>query len=440
MSANVLDVSEGYPVDGQIFEPPQQKRDAEDPHFVTFLGSLIIPETAQDRPWTKFGGIEITNPCLRYVKNFLGKGRITPVLKDTHDWCTQDYWEKATGKDASYFPRQVPKGYVAPDRDEMGNRSGIPPMMGKMALPGDQMDAIVNGSAARLRGVRRGVVELKTLKGQPYNPVPLGDGVVHDATIWQIQRTIFPKYPFLPILLEDIERLLDDATVHTSLRSVVDEMSTSLNQFRDYARATIEQTHYNMRESGQKSESGYIPRYVDLDFVLLEQLGMARQDVAIRKETASPTSDPELREMFKQFIALQVEEKEAIAAERRAQVAQIPVDENTMKAAPPQVVFDQNMIQPTEGYSGYGGQSGYSGFSGGIIAANETIVNDSPESAEKIAEAMADTEPFNPVLRPEQIESPSEFTCSGCGRPSPTLAGLRAHERACEQAKQGAAE
>lgn len=401
-------ISEGYPVDGRVFEPPQQRRDNEEPRYVTFLGNLTIPEAIQDCPWMKFGGLQITNPCLRFVKHFLLKGRITPVLKDTHNWVTVDYWEKATAKDASYFLRQVPKGYIPPDRDEFGNRSPIPPMMGKIAFPGDQMDAIVNGPAARLRGVRRGVVELKTLKGQPYNPEPLEDGVVQDAAIWRIQKTILPSYPLLPILLDDIERMLDAATIHTSLRSVTDEMAASLNQFRDYARSTIEQTHYNMRESGVKSESGYIPRYTELDFVLLEQLGMARQDIAIRREASSPSIDPELREMFKQFIQLSVEEKAAIAAERNAQSKDAPaINETTM------------MAQPPAGDAGQPGQEGTSGTSG----ASGQVTNATSEGQEQINVAMADTEP--------------EFKCGGCGQEAKSLAGLKAHERACEKAQNG---
>lgn len=376
------EISEGYPVEGQVFEPPQEQKAAEDPRYVAFLGSLITPEEAQERTWMKWGGIKIGNPCLRYAKNFILKGRITPVLKDSHNWITADYWDKATGKDASYFPRPIPPGYVPPDRDERGNRSIIAPMMGKLALPGEQIEQIVNGSAAVIRNRRRGVIELKALHGQPYNPERLENGINADKAIWQIQTTIFPTYPRVPILLDEIERILADATIHTMLRPIVDEMQRSLNMFRDYARATIEQTHYNMRAAGQKSESGYIPQYVDLDFVLLEQLGLARQDINIRKEAATPTNDPELRDMFKQFIALQVEEKEAIAAERRAQAEQqIPaIDENTIKAEP------------------------------------ETVID----------------EPLpNPVINPAEPLN-SEFICSGCGRSAASLAGLKAHERACE--------
>jgi hypothetical protein len=355
------EVSPGIPQDGRKFEIPQQNRDNEKPRFVTILGTLIEPEMARDCPWMKFGGIQISNPCLRFVKNFVQKGRITPVLMDTYDWCTVDYWKKATGSDASYFERQIPAGYIPP-LNEFNRPSVVQPMMGKAALPGIQIDSIINGSANVFKRSRRGVVEHKSLQGQDYNPEPLGDGIVADRAIWQIQKTIFPKYPFLPILFDETEQLLEDAKIHTYLRAIIDDDLESLNQIRDYARATVEQTHYTMRESAQKSESGYIPRYTDMDFVLLEQLGMARQDINIRKATVSAAAgDPELREMFKQFIQLQVEEKQAIADERAARV-----NGNTMAAAP----IAQAPIN--EGYSGYPGQSGYSGFSGEVLESAPT--------------------------------------------------------------------
>ena len=322
MSATILEVSEGIPQDGQIFELPQQSQDNGEPRYVTILGSLIDPITANERPRTRAGGIEISNPCLNVVKHFIRKGRITPVLKDAHDPINVDVWEKATGRDASYFQQPMPKGYVVPT-NEYGNPSKLTPMMRKVAFPGDQIHSIVNGPANVRDRARWGVVELKVLKGQPYVPENLGNGVVTDRAIWQMQTTIFPTWPVLPVLLDDLERLLDAATEHKYLKPIVDEYYTSLNQFRDRARATVGQTHYTMRESAAKSPTGYIPRYVDLDFVLLEQLGMARQDINIRQSApVAPATDTDLREALKQLIALQIEEKQS-NIDREKRVAEV---------------------------------------------------------------------------------------------------------------------
>lgn len=400
MSA-VMEVSEGIPVEGRIFETPQASVDNEQPRFVTFIGSLVDRQTQTNRPWTKGGGIGVANPCLRYVKNFIRKGRITPVLKDTHDFRPADLVKKAHEGDTSFFPQVIPPGYVAPV-----NESGVPTkvgyMMGKVVLPGEQIDAIVNGSSNVLGGVKRGVVELKSLKGQPYRPQQLENGVYMDQVIWEMQRAIFPTYPILPVLLDDLDRLLDQATIHTSLLPIVDDMKESLDQFREYANATIKQTHVTMREVAGAS-NGYVPRYTAMDLVLLEQLGLSRQDEEIRRNVA-PSGDPELREMFKAWMAANIEEKEALKASR------VVVDESAMAAAPITVTESEFATafasQPLDGYSGYGGQSGYSGFSGEVIAAaveHEVIVNDSPENAERIAVAMADTQVDLSGERPSHI-------------------------------------
>lgn len=341
MSA-VLEVSAGYPVDGRPFEPPQINRDNEQPRYITFVGSVIEPTVALERPWTKGGGMELGNPCLRYVKHFIRKARITPVLKDVHDWVTADYWEKATGRDASYFPRPIPPGYIAP-ANESGVPSPIRPMYGKVAVPGQQMDSILNGSANVLDRTRRGVVELTELAGHAYNPQQLDGGIVTDPTIWQIQRAIFPDYPLIlkdgqpTVLLDDIEALLIDAQQHSSLRSIIDKYLTSLSQFRDYAKGSVDQTHYRMRESAAKSEAGYIWKYTELDFVLMEQLGVNRQDREIRQQQTNVPQLGELTSLIQQFVQATLEEKQMIAEQRKA-----GLDVNA-SVATPQVLNESTM-------------------------------------------------------------------------------------------------
>lgn len=325
MSA-VMEVSEGIPVEGRRFETPQISQDHQKPRYVAFVGSLVERQTMVDKPWTKGGGIIIANPCLRYVKNFLRKGRITPVLKDTHDYRPLDLQKRASEGDTSYFTQPIPQGYVAPMLPEGGGPAKHGYMVGKMALPGEQIVAITEGSAAvAYGGMRRGVVEIKSLRGQEYVDVDFefnGVTIHTDKTVWEIQRAIFPDYPLIPILIEDVGRLLDDAKQHTMIREIVDDYQTSWNQFREYANVTIRHTHMTMREIAGASH-GYIPTYTAIDLILLEQLGLSRQDEEIRKNV-TPTGDPELREMFKQYIALQVEEKEALKA--RSVRAEEPAD------------------------------------------------------------------------------------------------------------------
>lgn len=385
------EVSEGFPIDGRVFEPPQVDTNNEAPRYLAFMGSLIEPQTAKDRPWTKGGGIEVTNPCLRFVKNFIRKGRITPLLKDTHNFIPYDVAKKIVDGDPTqhgYFRQGIPSGYKPPNLPpSRGVGYGTDPspvgtLVGKVAYPGDQINGILTGTAnIASEGYRRGIVEITSLTGKPYKASQLEGGMYVDADIWEIQRAIFPDYPFFynqehqpTVLLDDIERILDDATRHSSLREIIDDFLRSLTDFRDYASTTIQNAHAKMREIAAKTE-GYIPRYTAMDLVLLGQLGMERQDREIRKSIATPATDTELRDVLKQFIALTVEEKLANKA-REERLAEAPVDANTMAAA------------PIEGYSGYGGQSGFSGFSG-------ELTNATPEGQEHIAVAMSGVERYD---------------------------------------------
>jgi hypothetical protein len=237
-----------------------------------------------------------------------------------------------------------------------------------------------------------------------------------DPTIWDIQRAIFPTYPVLPVKLDDLERLLDDAEQHVSLQAIVAEMHESLIQFRDYADAAIQQVHHSMRESAGRR--GYVYRYTSMDLVLLEQLGLDRQDREIRQQAAATAveSDPEVKEMLKAFFAAQTEEKLALAALHKSQIVE-PAGEQYVPADYPNE--RTMMADPLEGYSGYGGQSGYSGFSG-------EVTNATPEGQEQMAAAMADTEPPAAVT--------SELDCV-CGKQAGSKAGLLAHQRHCEKFK-----
>jgi len=350
MSTNVT-VSEGVPVDGRIFQPPEINRDNEKPRYIAFLGSLIDADIARSRPWTKGGGLEITNPCLRYVKNFIRKGRITPLLRDTHDFQRYDYIKKMTDVDplsAGYFPQPIPQGYVPPalpaaagDHHHgfgelaVGGPSPYGSLIGRLALPGEQITAVLTGAENLTQtNIQRGVVELTDLKGMDYRPQMVGNGIYVDPTIWEIQKTIFPDYPvFLDqdgnptVLLDEIERSLDNAADNTSLRSMVDQFHESLIQFRDYASATVQNVHDTMRESA--SRGGYVWRYTAMDLVLLEQLGMERQDRTIRQSTSKTSK---MEELFEQFLQMQIEEKQA-NMEREQRVSPI-VNQNTMAAAP----------------------------------------------------------------------------------------------------------
>lgn len=416
MSTIEREVSEGIPTESRIFEPPQANRDNEKPRYLSFIGSLVDPEIIRSRPWTKGGGIEISNPCLRYVKNFLRKGRITPLLKDTHDFMPVSYIAAMVGGNplnSGYFAQPIPPGYVPPMLPpaagehhhgfgslSVGGPSPYGSLVGRIALPGEQIDAILTGAENLTQtNIQRGVVEHKSLAGHEYRPQQIGEVYV-DPEVWQMQQAIFPTYPNLPILLDDIERLLEAAEVHTLLRPVIDEMAESLILFRDYADATIQNVHHNIRESAGRR--GYVYRYTSMDLVLLEQLGKQREDREIRQQVQS--GDADIKELLRRqaevqtaWMQAQIEEKQALAELHKRQAAllgQPPIDETTMMAAPVEVAPDAE---------GFPGASGYSGFSGAIAA-------DAIEH-EVVASSDEPAEPFNPVI-PTEIDLHGERPAS----------------------------
>lgn len=422
MSAQEREISEGYPTDGRLFQTPQINLDNEKPRYITMLGSLITREEIRERPRLKGGGITISNPCLRYVKNFIRKGRITPLLKDTHNYVPRDIVNIANQGDTSYFDQPIPQGYQPPTMSApLGPQSVL---MGKVALPGQQIESILRGPENVHGNVPRGVVEIQALKGQDYRPQDVGDGLYVDPEIWKLQKAIFPTYPVLPTLVDEVEAILKAAwNTSTGLRDIIEPFQVSLAQFRQFATATVEQSHMTMREVASKT-SGYIPQYTSLDLILLEQLGMAQRDSEFRQMAQANkggTQIGEIKELFSMFLEANREERQELikAMEKRATSETfMPPDENTMAAAP-----------ISEGYSGYGGQSGYSGFSGEVVAADavehDVIVNDSPENAERIADAMADT-----------VAAETKSHVCVCGKDFPTPQGLSLHKtRHCEQAK-----
>jgi hypothetical protein len=337
----------------RVFEPPQVNQDNSRPRYLTCVGSFVTPEVMVQRPWTRGGGIEIANPCLRYARNFLRRGRITPLLRDTHDFLPYDYVRKTLDIDplsAGYFAQQIPKGYEPPrlpppngqgvlmsGTASMGGFSPYGSMVGKLALPGEQINSILNGddNVNRSNGNRRGVVEFTSLLGHEYRTQLIrldnGSTIDYDPELWEIQRAIFPDYPNLPLKLDDVAALLDAASVHTSLLSITDTYRQSLDEFRNYVDIYIQNVHQQQRERGP---NGYVRPYTAGDLVLLDQIGMERQD----RKPQLPSKD-RLEEALEQLIALQIEEKKGNIErlqrlESIGQQDELAIDANTMAAAP----------------------------------------------------------------------------------------------------------
>jgi len=338
-------ISEGLPIDGtttRIFEPPKVNQDNTKPRYLGFIGSFITPEIATARSWTRGGGMEIANPCLRYVKMFLRRGRITPLLRDTHDFLPYDFVKKTTDIDplsAGYFAQQIPAGYKPPALPPpngggmlgLGAHGGDSPygmMVGKLALPGEQMPWLLHGDDSVDRNIgRKGIVEFTELAGREYKPQQMADGSFVDPELLRIQKAIFPDYPVLPKTLDELAVLLDAAQAHGTLRSsIVDPFQTSLDEFRNYADILIQNVNQQMKERGP---NGYVRPYTAVDLVLLDQLGMERQD-RMSRNVAPSVSDSDLKDILAQFMKAQLDEKQELARMRAEQATAVPLAVNTV--------------------------------------------------------------------------------------------------------------
>ena len=356
--STVLEVSEGFAPDRAPFQPPTQSEDASKPRYLAFLGNLIDAQRMAEKPISRpAGGIEMGSPCLRMVRGIIRKGRITPLVKDINDWQNEEKVRKIVDGDPlqrGYFSQQRPVGYTPPlmeTRDGNLVPSKIPKLVTTLALPGLQINSLLGDAQRNLLGLPFGITEIRSLAGQDYNPVQMANGMFIDPNFYEMNLAIFPEYPNLPVLIRDVERLLDKAKVHTMLRPIVDDMGNSLRQFSNYATAAVQQAHVRMKAVAQ---AGEVPSYTEMDLVLLEQLGVAREDQALFESARQEKSggNEKLESMFEQWLAISLEEKKAAMEreQRLSEIGQAPI---------------------VEGQDGYPGQSGYSGYSGNIQASAE---------------------------------------------------------------------
>lgn len=399
----------------KMYERPTTVQDARKPCYLFFAGNIVEPEAARQRKYLKAGGIEVSNPCLRFSKDFLYKGLITPLLEDVFPPVPREMVDPG---DTSYVDVIPPPGYVAPfgTPQPMGGPST---MKVKNVLPGDQLNVILGG-AANVHGlIPRGIVEIRALKGEPYRPLILENGLYIDAKIWDIERAIFPDFPIRPVSVFAFRKLLDAAWNHTYLREIVEDMQVSSQQFEDYARATVEQAHVNIRSVA--SSAGYVQKYTPVDLVLLEQLEMKRRDPEFREllsnQGGGKSEVGEIKDLFKMFLDANREDREAMMAmyERRQNAEApaavvVPTAPDTDDELP--ILIDLPVIDETT-----------------MMAAEPTGT-------------MPDAPLPNPVLKSEDLSTvadsvapTSEFVC-GCGKVNGSLAGLKSHQRVCEQFKE----
>lgn len=275
MSAQEIEITEQFEGFGDRapFQPPTSNEDIKLSRFLFTAANLITPDVARDRPHMRSGGLNVYNPCLNQTKDFIRRGRITPLLVSQH---TPIPIEDAPPGDTSYF--NVPlDGDSLRSAGSFYEQGG---MMSRLAYPGQQIMHILEGSPNGLGaggGHRIGIVEIPTLKGHEYKLESIGGGVLTDKELWKIQKAIFPDYPDLPFALRPFTELVKAAIDGNTgdIRSIAEEMYPSCVQFDGWAVRHIEKTHQDM---GQAAVKGYASPYEQIDIIILDQLEMRRQD------------------------------------------------------------------------------------------------------------------------------------------------------------------
>jgi hypothetical protein len=356
---------------GEIFQLPKVNEDIKQDRYLFTAINMITPAIVRDRAHMKDGGLNIHNPCLRHTGDFVRRGRIVPLLTNTH---TPIPVEEANAENSAYF--EIPAGGDATFRGDspLPTEGGY---VGYPAYPGQQINHILEGSV--IGGIQHLLGEISTLKGHKYTLKDMG-GFLSDPDLWQLQLAIFPTYPEVPVTLSEFTQQVQTAFDSNTgdIRNVAQDMLPICEQCDAWAIRHIETVHQNMAQAATK---GYAHPYDQVDLLILTQLGMTREDEHFKRtaQQAAATAQQPRVLSHEEYVSM----KNEIIAEFRAEqaAARVQPDQNTMAAAP--------------------------------------ITNATPEGQEAMSEAIADTE---------------KFVCD-CGQEAKSLAGLKAHQRSCEQVK-----
>lgn len=273
---------------GELFQLPKANEDIKQDRYLFTAINMITPAIVRDRPHMKDGGLNVHNPCLRHTGDFVRRGRIVPLLTNTH---TPIPVEEVNTENSAYF--EIPPGGDMTFRGEgpLATEGGY---VGYPAYPGQQIGHILEGSV--IGGIQRLLGEISTLKGHKYTPKDMG-GFLSDADLWKMQLAIFPNYPDVPVTLSDFTRQIQIAfDANTGdVRNVAQDMLPICQQCDSWAVRHIETVHQNMAQAATK---GYAHPYDQVDLLILEQLGMKREDEHYKRTaqqaaaTAQASVDP----------------------------------------------------------------------------------------------------------------------------------------------------
>lgn len=273
---------------GELFQLPKVNEDIKQDRYLFTAINMITSAIIRDCSHMKDGGLNIHNPCLRHAGDFVKRGRIVPLLTNTH---TPIPVEEANTENSAYF--EIPAGGDTTFRGDgpLATEGGY---VGYPAYPGQQIGHILEGSV--IGGIQRLLGELSTLKGHKYTLKDVG-GFLSDPDLWKIQIAIFPTYPQVPVTLSEFTQQVQSAFDNNigDIRNVAQDMLPVCQQCDAWAVRHIETVHQNMAQAATK---GYAHPYDQVDLLILEQLGMKREDEHFKRTaqqaaaTAQAAIDP----------------------------------------------------------------------------------------------------------------------------------------------------
>lgn len=253
------------------FVPPKVDEEVKVSRFLFTAANQITATIARERPHMRFGGLNVFNPCLNESKDFIRRGRIVPLLLNQHIPIPAEDAQESGG----YFEVPYVDMFAGKDvHNPFGDTGGL---VSRFAYPGQQISYILEGSPnIDGAGLRKGIVEITTLKGHEYRLQDVG-GFRADRELLSIQKAIFPDYPDLPFAIRPFTQLVREAIDQNTgdIRTIAEEMLPSCIQWEGWMIHSTEDAHQNMAQAAVK---GYSSPYVEMDLLVLEQLEMARQD------------------------------------------------------------------------------------------------------------------------------------------------------------------
>lgn len=247
------------------------------------------------------GGEELPSRSLWRVKGFVRRGRITPV-EIGPEWHSKEELSESDVNTALNAGQVT----ISP--------KGQPEFYGIDVLPGDEIAAITAPDDAN-NGIARGIVEFTPLIGRNWVHDPM---LGWDASIWNLQKWLYPKYPELPITLREFQASINAAVggvegfESRDLEIVNEQANDSCNDFRLWGTNVVE--NENQLIASKIGVGGFTYKYSDVTKLIMRQLEIQPLTISELKEKAAGLDKEAITQIAATVAAVmgQTEKKPAI--------------------------------------------------------------------------------------------------------------------------------